>query len=234
MCRVREPPHPLKHGWEGLLRAESWHPSSGARKAEETPRHPHNSPFPEKQAFRLCQLCSEETSLSFVHLYEVPTHAPLKGPSVYCSFVFRPMQVSQASYLQRCPKDPLLRWLMRSYSSFHARWRKKHISPRVLIHASFIPLPTTVPHSGNSTQTGNQRNPVVQRSEAYSTFKAFKFERKKRTKIGPNNPKPNLPTNTSSVAILSISFLRFTWHDSSVKTQVTPKLRNQLREILIT
>lgn len=79
MCRVREPPHPLKHGWEGLLRAESWHPSSGARKAEETPQHPHNSPFPEKQASHLCQLCGEETSLSFVHLYEVPTHAPLRG-----------------------------------------------------------------------------------------------------------------------------------------------------------
>lgn len=125
-------------------------------------------------------------------------HVPLRNvPSMFTAAVSQPFYHSDAPrmFLSRDERCALLFLLM-------ARWRKEHISPRVLIHASFIPLPTTVPHPGNSTQTGNQRNPVVQRSEAYSTFKAFKFEeekkqKKKNPKIRPNDPKPNPATNTS-------------------------------------
>jgi hypothetical protein len=54
-----------------------------------------------------------------------------------------------------------------------------------------------VPHPGNSTQTGNQRNPVVQRSEAYSTFKAFKFEEEKKQKKKKPQNKTKRPQTQS-------------------------------------
>jgi hypothetical protein len=66
-----------------------------------------------------------------------------------------------------------------------------------------------MPHPGNSTQTGKQRNPIVQQSEVYSSTlrllnlekKKKKKKKKKRTKIRPNNHKPNPATSRSSVVI---------------------------------
>lgn len=160
--------------------------------------------------------------------------------SVSCCFVFRHLaEVFQAFYQQPCPKDPPLlswnEWCTRSY--YFLWWRDEGRSTQAHVFWSMRPLfhyqppchiqATAHKLATNAIQLYNNLRLTVH-------LRLLNLKKRKRTKIRPKDPKPNSPTNTRSVAILSISFLMFTWHNSSVKTQITPKLRNQLRVILIT
>jgi hypothetical protein len=62
------------------------------------------------------------------------------------------------------------------------RRRKNGEAKSLIMHSFFIPLPTTVLHLSNSTKPGNQPQPRCTAIRGYSTFKAFKFGKKKTLK----------------------------------------------------